>query len=107
MARLLAVLVLGGALLYGVVALTCPWALHMGGRWTPLLYWSGSGKLATTATAILSIFICIPQVIFLNFTWTGCVQHRWGKGSSLAVYVASGNAISHLQRYRLRRLAQH
>ena len=48
MARLLAVLVLGGALLYGVVALTCPWALHMGGRWTPLLYWSGSGKLATT-----------------------------------------------------------
>ena len=49
MGRLLAVLVLGGALVYGVVVITDPWALHIGGRWTPLLYWSGSGNLVTTA----------------------------------------------------------
>ena len=40
-------LVLGLALVYGVIVATGPWALHIGGRWTPLLYWSGSGKLVT------------------------------------------------------------
>ncbi|HET9803703.1 MAG TPA: hypothetical protein VFP96_10730 [Candidatus Acidoferrum sp.] len=33
--------------LYGVVAITSPWAFHIGGRPTPLLYWSGSGNLVT------------------------------------------------------------
>lgn len=33
--------------LYGVVALIAPWAFHIGGRSTPLLYWSGYGKLVT------------------------------------------------------------
>jgi hypothetical protein len=32
---------------YGVAALTAPWAFHIGGRWTPLLYWSASGELHT------------------------------------------------------------
>ena len=41
------VLVLGGGLLYTVVILTGPWAAHIGGRWTPLLTWSGSGNLLT------------------------------------------------------------
>jgi len=31
----------------GVASLTSPWAFHIGGRWTPLLYWSGYGKLVT------------------------------------------------------------
>lgn len=35
--------------LYGVVAITNPWAFHIGGHWTPLLYWSGHGKLVTKA----------------------------------------------------------
>lgn len=30
---------------YGALALTSPWATHMGGRWTPLLNWTGVGKL--------------------------------------------------------------
>jgi len=34
-------------LLYGVAGLTSPWAFHIGGRWTPLLYWSGYGTLTT------------------------------------------------------------
>src|SRR5262245_33468031 len=33
--------------LYGAVGVTSPWAFHIGGRWTPLLYWSGYGKLVT------------------------------------------------------------
>jgi hypothetical protein len=32
---------------YAVVALLNPWALHIGGRWTPWLYWTGSGRLVT------------------------------------------------------------
>jgi len=41
------VAILGIALFYGAVAVTDPWALHIGGRSTLLLYWSGSGNLLT------------------------------------------------------------
>lgn len=44
---LLGILILGGAVLYGLVVFTGPWALHIGGRWTPFLTWTGSGKLLT------------------------------------------------------------
>jgi len=47
MAKLLGALVFCGALVYGGIAITAPWAFHIGGRWTPLLYWTGSGKLVT------------------------------------------------------------
>jgi hypothetical protein len=30
---------------YAVAAITAPWAFHIGGRTTPLLYWSGYGQL--------------------------------------------------------------
>jgi hypothetical protein len=33
-------------LLAGVL-MTMPWAFHIGGRWTPLLTWRGTGKLVT------------------------------------------------------------
>jgi hypothetical protein len=32
---------------YVVVVVLDPWAFHMGERWTPLLYWTGTGKLVT------------------------------------------------------------
>ncbi len=35
------------ALVYGVIVLINPWAFHIGDRWTPLLYWTGSGQLVT------------------------------------------------------------
>jgi len=44
---LLKLCVLAVVVLYVVVAITSPWAFHIGGRWTPLLYWSGTGKLVT------------------------------------------------------------
>lgn len=34
-------------LLYGVAVMLAPWAFHIGERWTPLLYWTGTGKLVT------------------------------------------------------------
>ena len=35
-------------LFYAVVAALDPWAMHMGGSWTPLLYWTGTGNLVTS-----------------------------------------------------------
>jgi len=44
---------------YAVVVLLDPWALHIGERWTPLLYWTGTGKLVTksgTYPVIITLF---------------------------------------------------
>ncbi len=38
-------LAVGGAAFYGVIVVTSPWALHIGGRTTPFLYWTGTGTL--------------------------------------------------------------
>jgi len=40
-------LVLCGGVVYGVIVALNPWAVHIGGRRTPLLMWQGSGKLRT------------------------------------------------------------
>ncbi|HEY6251538.1 MAG TPA: hypothetical protein VI685_16385 [Candidatus Angelobacter sp.] len=40
-------LILVCILVYGVVVALDPWAMHIGGRWTPFLTWHGSGKLLT------------------------------------------------------------
>jgi hypothetical protein len=47
LADLFKLLALCVILIYGVVGVTSPWAFHIGGRWTPLLYWAGYGKLVT------------------------------------------------------------
>ncbi len=47
LAQLFWAVVLGGTAVYAVVAVLDPWAVHIGGRWTPLLFWQGSGKLVT------------------------------------------------------------
>jgi hypothetical protein len=44
---LFGLLVVCVAIVYGLAALTNPWSFHIGGRWTPLLYWSGTGMLLT------------------------------------------------------------
>jgi hypothetical protein len=51
-----------GALVFGLVlvlaltALLAPWAYHIGGRWTPAMWW-GFGKLRTTAGDEYPLFI--------------------------------------------------
>jgi hypothetical protein len=47
LANLFKFLVLFVIVFYGAVGVTNPWAFHIGGRWTPLLYWSAYGKLVT------------------------------------------------------------
>lgn len=49
--NLLALVVLVVVVVYAVAAITSPWAFHIGGRWTPLLYWSGRGTLVTKSGA--------------------------------------------------------
>lgn len=40
-------LLLALTLVYAVMVLLNPWAIHIGGEWTPLLTWTGTGKLVT------------------------------------------------------------
>ena len=45
--NLVGLVVLVVVIVYAVAAITSPWAFHIGGRWTPLLYWQGRGRLVT------------------------------------------------------------
>ena len=47
LSHILSILVFAGALFYALILVLAPWAVHIGGRWTPLLTWEGSGNLAT------------------------------------------------------------
>jgi hypothetical protein len=47
LASLFGLLIFCLAVFYGVTAITAPWSFHIGGGWTPFLYWSGSGTLHT------------------------------------------------------------
>ena len=49
-------LVFGFVVVLAVTALLAPWAFHIGGRWTPGMWW-GYGKLRTTAGDEYPIFI--------------------------------------------------
>jgi hypothetical protein len=55
--KILLVLVLGAAVFYAVVLALNPWAFHIGGRWTPLLMWQGSGKLRTQSGIEYPLYI--------------------------------------------------
>jgi len=50
---------LGGvmALAIGLLLLLNPWALHMGGRWTPALIWHGVGKLHASSGATYGLYL--------------------------------------------------
>jgi hypothetical protein len=68
--KLVVALVLGGAIFYALVVALNPWALHMGGVSTPLLYWTGTGTLLA----------------------------KDGKSYPLYVYLHPGRSASHLHR---------
>ena len=40
-----------------VTLLLNPWAMHLGGRWTPALTWHGVGKLQSTSGASYGLFM--------------------------------------------------
>jgi hypothetical protein len=51
-----AALFIAALILAGVLA-TSPWAFHIGGRWTPLLTWCGSGTLYTKGGIGYPLFV--------------------------------------------------
>ena len=51
--KLLVILIIVG------LPLVFPWAFHMGGRWTPLLTWCGSGQMLTKGGKQYPVFLCI------------------------------------------------
>ena len=71
LAGLFKLLLLCGIVIYGAVAVTSPWAFHIGGRWTPLLYWSGYGKLATKTGTHPLYVIFYPSAHFSRLRGEG------------------------------------
>jgi hypothetical protein len=64
---------------YALVVLLGPWAFHMGDRWTPLLYWTGKGKLVTKSGTYPLIVTLFPSSHFSRFRFddlrrTGGIQ---------------------------------
>jgi hypothetical protein len=55
--KTLLALVFGGAVVYAVIVALNPWAMHIGGRWTPLLTWQGSGKLHTKSGVEYPLYV--------------------------------------------------
>jgi hypothetical protein len=49
---------------YAALGLTSPWAFHIGGRSTPLLYWSGYGKLVTKSGTYPLYVLFYPSAHF-------------------------------------------
>jgi len=45
------------------VAMVClnPWSLHIGGEWTPLFYWTGTGRLVTSSGSYPLIVYLYPS----------------------------------------------
>lgn len=56
---------------YGAVGVTNPWAFHIGGRWTPLLYWSGYGKLVTKTGTYPLYVVFYPSAHFSRLQLEG------------------------------------
>jgi hypothetical protein len=59
------------AILYALAAATSPWAFHIGGRWTPLLYWSGTGQLVTKSGTYPLYVVFFPSSHFSQFHLEG------------------------------------
>ena len=105
--RFFGLLVFGLALVYGAIVVTDPWALHIGGRWTPLLYWSGSGKLVTKHGDLSSLHFLLSLGPFFSASVGRLTPNRRRAGRWLDVYFAGCYAILETERHDLWRLAQH
>jgi hypothetical protein len=57
---------------YAVVVLLDPWAFHIGERWTPLLYWTGTGKLVTKRGTYPLIVTVFPASHFSRLILMAC-----------------------------------
>lgn len=64
LAQLLGLLILCVMLVYGVAAVLAPWAFHIGGLPTPLLYWSAYGTLHTKGGTYPMYVLFYPSSTF-------------------------------------------
>jgi len=55
--KLVVLSIVGVAVLYAVIAVTSPWAFHIGGRSTPLMYWHGTGRLVAKGGVGYPVYI--------------------------------------------------
>src|SRR5947209_19493381 len=74
--QILLVLLLCIALIYVVVLVVAPWSLHIGGRWTPMLMWQGSGKLLTQGGEYPLYFYFYPGSDFSRLHLDGRSEER-------------------------------
>jgi hypothetical protein len=103
----------GGAIVFvlAVMIFLNPWALRMGGRWTPALTWHGVGKLQSTNGASYGLFmevtlslrrgrghnlqgtaqLCTPQGEIFPLTVDGYLQRAWldADGKAVTFYFRS------------------
>ena len=56
---------------YAVIVVLDPWAFHIGERWTPLLYWTGTGKLVTKRGTYPMIVTLFPASHFSRLRLDG------------------------------------
>src|SRR5580765_769474 len=65
LAVLLGILIMSGAAMM-------PWAFHIGGRWTPVLTWWGSGRLVTKSGVEYPMFVMLyPSAHFSRLQYDG------------------------------------
>ncbi|HEY2152725.1 MAG TPA: hypothetical protein VGH34_18090 [Vicinamibacterales bacterium] len=57
LARLLLFVVIGLVLAWAFIVALNPWALHIGGRATPLLYWHGAGTVQATSGKAFPLYV--------------------------------------------------
>ena len=69
--QIVKLIVLCVVMVYLLAAITSPWAFHIGGRWTPLLYWSGSGKLLTSSGTHTLFLTLLPAPDFSHLRLDG------------------------------------
>jgi hypothetical protein len=58
-------------LLLAVGAAIMPWAFHIGGRWTPVLTWWGSGRLVTKTGQYPMFLMLYPSSHFSRLKYQG------------------------------------
>ena len=55
--KLLLWVVVGVVSVWAVIVALNPWALHIGGRSTPLLYWHGAGTMPAKGGKLLPLYV--------------------------------------------------
>jgi hypothetical protein len=67
-----------------------PWAFHIGGRWTPLLTWWGSGTLVTKGGREFPIFVMLHPSAHFSRLWLDGQRPTGGVGGDACLCISPG-----------------